>query len=130
MSADVKRFTCACRDWGYCSGNAIQSKEDQMSDRHNSLALERGTTSNRQIGDTTHWDGAPTSEQLSAGPHLTLVQAAAPAGTVPATESSSGPAATRKSHLERLVDALHRSRRIQATRVTRQYMHLVHQERS
>jgi hypothetical protein len=103
----------------------------EMSDRNSSLALERGTTSDRRIGETTQQDG-PQAREPSPGQHLVLMQAAsvASAETIPGTNSISGQAPTRKSHIERLVDALHRSRRIQAGRVTRQYLHLVHDERS
>lgn len=71
-----------------------------MSDRNNSLARTR---------------------KPSAGRHLALV----PAASAPGTGSISGQL---KSHIARLIDALHRSRRKQAVQVTRQYLHLVHDE--
>jgi hypothetical protein len=60
--------------------------------------------------------------EARAGRHLRLVEKAPPAG--PAADAGNTPS-TRKSHLARLVDALHASRRLQAAQVTRRYLHLV-----
>lgn len=55
----------------------------------------------------------------SGARHLRLVEKAPPEPGAENTPPS------RKSHLARLVAALHASRRIQAAQITRRYLHLV-----
>jgi hypothetical protein len=57
-----------------------------------------------------------------AGRHLRLVKKVPPAASAAGAETTRP---SRKSHLARLVEALHASRRIQAAQVTRRYLHLV-----
>jgi hypothetical protein len=81
-----------------------------MSERNDVPAPRRGT------------NGTDTP----AGRHLRLVEKAPPAQPDAGAEDTPP---SRKSHLARLVDALHASRRIEAAQVSRRYLHLVQGER-
>jgi hypothetical protein len=93
-----------------------------MSDRDDPPGHGRGTTgANPQTSVPPQQDEARTGEARAVR-HLRLVEKTPPAP--PAAGAENTPS-TRRSHLARLVDALHASRRIQAARVARGYLHLV-----
>jgi hypothetical protein len=92
-----------------------------MSDRNDSLALEHGTAGIIcRTGETPQRIAARTDEPRG---HLTIVKTAPPIGLPAATAATQAP--IRKSHLQRLIEALHRSRRLQATKITHDYLYLV-----
>jgi hypothetical protein len=84
-----------------------------MSDRSDSPGHGHGT-------GCAHPQTGASTDQARTGRHLRLVEKA-PAEPAAAENTSS----SRKSHLARLVEALHASRRIQAAHLTRRYLHLV-----
>jgi hypothetical protein len=104
---------------------------DKMPDGNDSPTLGSGTTcTDGQTGETPRRGGTQTVE-LWAAQRPTIVETAsliphpAGAGNGPATSE----APSRKSHLARLVDAVQKSRRLQAARASRHILHLVQGER-
>jgi hypothetical protein len=91
-----------------------------MSDRSNSPGQGRGTTSTSLKTGASPQQDEPRTSEARPGRHLRLVEKA-PAEPAAGADNTPG----RRSHLARLVEALHASRRIQAAQVTRRYLHLV-----
>jgi hypothetical protein len=116
---------------------------NEIPDGNVALVSANGTTcTDRQLDEAPQRDG-PRPNQSSnetpnetpneswAGPRPTIVETAsliehsAGAGDGPVT----GQASHRKSHLARLVEAVQKSRRLQAERASRHILHLVQGER-
>ena len=102
-----------------------------MPDGNDSLALESGATcTDRQLDEAPQRDETQTNEP-PAGQRPTIVATTSltrhpdGAGNGPITSQ----APHRKSHLARLVDAVQKSRRLQAARANRHTLHLVQEER-
>jgi hypothetical protein len=97
----------------------------RMSDRNNWLVSENAlAAADGQLDDIARFDKRRAGEALT-GPSLRLVATAslsADAG------SASVQAPGRSSHLTRLINAVQRSRRLQAAKVRRRHLHLVQGE--
>jgi hypothetical protein len=89
-----------------------------MSDRNDSLALEHA-----KAGIICRTGETPQRSEPRPAGHLAIVKTAPPIGRPAATAGTQAP--VRKSHLQRLIEALHRSRRLQATKITHDYLYLV-----
>jgi hypothetical protein len=104
---------------------------NKVPDGNDSPTLEIGTTcADRQPDEGSQREGTRTNEPW-VGQRPTIVETVSlirhPAGAENGAETSQAP--HRKSHLARLVDAVQKSRRLQAARASRHTLHLVEGER-
>jgi hypothetical protein len=147
ISADVKQFTGPRRIGLFTAPTvtAHPSEVDKMPDGNKipdgnvALVLGNGTTcTDRQLDEAPQQDGPRPNESSNetpneswAGPRPTIVETASliqhstGAGDGPVT----GQVPHRRSHLARLVEAVQKSRRLQAERASRHILHLVQGER-
>jgi hypothetical protein len=125
-STAVKNFTLAVQDWRYAMVVVpCDSRLIKMSDRNNWLVSESAlAAADGQLDDIAHL-GKRGAGEAWTGPSLRLVATSsltADAGSVAVQAPGRG------SHLARLINAVQRSRRLQAAKVRRRHLHLVQGE--